>query len=297
MVKKGSLLIFLAATLWGIAGIFVKKLSGFGISAMPIVVFRCAFTALIIGAFMLFKNPKGFKIRLGDIHLFAMNGIFSIVMFTFCYYKTMQLSTLSVAAILLYTAPIFVMIISALFFGEKLGVKKILALIIAFAGCTFVSGIIGSDVKISYGAVIYGLLTGFGYALYTIIGNRLILKGYNTATIIFYTFAFALAGSSVITVLNHEAAQLKFNQSVLIWAILMALLNAVIPYVLYTAGLKYVSASVAPIIATVEPVAATVVGLFYGERLTVYGVIGIILVLLSVVILNVKSGEKVDNKG
>ncbi len=292
VVKKGSLLIFLAAAMWGTAGMFVKKLDGLGISPMPIVAFRCAFTVLLIGAIMFFKNPNGFKIRLRDIYLFALNGIFSIVMFNFCYYKTMSLSTLSVAAILLYTAPIFVMIISVLFFGEKLGIKKVAALIIAFAGCAFVSGIFGSAVKISYGAIIYGLLTGFGYALYTILSNRLILRGYNTLTIIFYTFAFALLGSLLITVFANGAAQLKFNQSVWLWALLMALCNTVLPYILYTSGLKFVSASAAPIIATVEPVSATVVGLFYGERLTAHGVIGIILVLASVVILNIKGGEK-----
>ncbi len=295
MVKKGSALIFLAAVLWGAAGIFVKTLSGFGITSMPIVVFRCVFTVLLIGIIMLANNPSGFKIKLRDIYLFALNGIFSIVMFNFCYYKTMELSTLSVAAILLYTAPIFVMIISVIFLGEKLSLKKIAALILSFGGCTFVSGVLGSAAKIPYSALIYGLLTGFGYALYTIFGNILIKKSYSTLTIIFYTFLFALLGSLIITAFTHETAQLRFNGAVWLWALLMALCNTILPYILYTSGLKFVSASTAPIIATAEPVAATVVGLFYGERLTLYGVIGIALVLASVVILNIRGGEKGGN--
>lgn len=296
MARKGSLLIFVAAVMWGSAGIFVKHLEAYRISSMPMVVFRCFFTVLIMGILQLFKNPKGFKIRLRDIYLFIANGTLSIVMFNFCYYETMARSTLSVAAILLYTAPIFVMIISVLFLGEKLNVKKIAALFIAFIGCAFVTGVFGSTVKLSASAIIYGLFTGLGYALYTIFGSRLIARGYDTITIIFYTFVFALSGSFLLTAAGGQTSQLSFEPGVWFWGFLMAVFNTVLPYILYTYGLKFVSTSTAPIIATVEPVAATVIGIFYGEKLTLFGIIGIVLVLSSVLILNIKGGEKSDNK-
>ena len=292
MAKKGSALILVAAVLWGTAGIFVKQLAAYGISPMSIVAFRCTFTALLMGVLLAIKNPGGFKIHLRDLYLFIANGIFSIVMFNYCYYKTMELSTLSVAAILLYTAPIFVMIISVLFLGEKISVLKVAALVTAFLGCAFVTGVVGSAIRISAAALVYGLFTGLGYALYTIFGNRLILRGYDTYCIIFYTFVFASVGSVALAAANGQVAQLRFEPSVWMWALLMAIFNTVLPYILYTNGLRLVSASTAPIIATVEPVAATVVGLFYGEKLTVFGIIGVVLVLLSVLILNVKGGEK-----
>ncbi|MBO4694045.1 MAG: EamA family transporter [Clostridia bacterium] len=296
ILKKGSVFIFLAAVMWGAAGIFVKRLGTYGISPMTVVVFRGIFTVLPIGIFMLLRSRSGFKIRRKDIYLFAANGLFSIVTFNFCYYKAMALSTLSVAAVLLYTAPIFVMLISLLFFKEKISLKKIVALILAFSGCAFVSGVFGSAVRLSSAALCYGLLTGLGYALYTIFSNRLILRGYGTMTIIFYTFVFASAGSLIMVGANGQMTELAFNPSVWLWAFLMGMFNTVLPYILYTVGLKTVSASTAPIIATVEPVAATVVGLFYGEKLTLYGVIGITLVLSSVLILNIKGGEKSDNQ-
>ena len=293
MKNKGTLFIFAAAVMWGIAGLFVRKLSEYGVSPAGTVFYRCFFTALIIGAAMLTVNKNGFKIHIKDLYLFSGNGVFSIVMFNFCYYQTMRLSTLSVAAVLLYTAPIFVMIMSVFLFNEKINAPKALAVVMAFTGCAFVSGIVGNAVKISLLALIYGLLTGFGYALYTVFSNILIKRGYGALTVIFYTFVFAAVGSGFLTAFSGQTVLFGASANVLVWAVLMAVFNTVLPYILYTNGLKFTDASKAPVIATIEPVTATVLGLFYGERLAFFGVLGIILVLSSVIIINLKSGEKV----
>ena len=288
--KKGTVLIFTAAVTWGLAGFFVRHLEAYGVSQTVMVFFRCFFTMLIIGAVMLIKDREAFRIKPRDLYLFAANGVFSILMFSYCYYKTMELSTLSVAAVLLYTAPIFVMIMSVFLFREKLTVKKIIALFMAVLGCVLVSGVLNSKTAISAGAVAFGLLTGFGYALYTIFSNLLIRRGYGAFTIIFYTFAFAAAGSGSVALIT-DAKSIAVSGGGLLWGFLLALFNSVIPYILYTYGLKYTDASKAPVIASVEPVSATVLGLFYGERLNVFGVIGIIAVLSSVVIINMGRGN------
>lgn len=76
-------------------------------------------------------------------------------------------------------------------------------------------------------------------------------------------------------------------------AFLMAVLNTVLPYLLYTTGLCGVDASIAPIIAMVEPVVATLIGAaVYGEALTLSGIVGIFIVLLSVFVLNYKGRVK-----
>ena len=291
MNRKGTFFILAAAVLWGMAGLFVRQLSGLGVLPAGIVFYSAFFTVIIIGIIMAGKDKNAFKIKINDLWLFAGNGVLSIVMFNFCYYKTMSISSLSVAAVLLYTAPVFVMIMSVLLFKEKMTVKKALAVVLAFIGCICVSGVIGSGERLSGGALFYGLLTGFGYALYTVFSNVLLRRGYSTLPIIFYTFVFALIGSLPL-VLSGANTLLSSDFSVYIWALLMGAFNTVLPYVFYTVGLKNIEPSKAPVIATAEPVAATVLGLFYGEKLTFYGVIGIILVLSSVITVNTKSGEK-----
>ncbi|MBO4734220.1 MAG: EamA family transporter [Clostridia bacterium] len=293
MDKKGTFFIILAAVFWGIAGLFVKQLAHYGVSDSGIVFYRSFTTAIIIGLIAFVRDRSAFRIKLKDLWLFALNGFFSIVMFNFCYYKTMHLSSLSVAAVLLYTAPIFVMIISVFLFGEKLTVKKVLALILAFFGCVLVSGALDSVIKLSPAALIYGLFTGLGYALYTIFSNLLMKRGYGTLTIIFYTFVFSSLGSSVLTAATDAGDLLPRIPGVYLWAALMGFFNTVLPYIFYTVGLRRMEASKAPVIATVEPVAATLLGLCYGEKPTVFGVLGIIAVLSSVVIINLGKVKKV----
>ena len=298
MNKKGVIYIIIAAILWGLAGMFVRSLTALGITAMQTVFLRVTFASCMLGLTILITDRSAFKVRFKDIWLFASNGILSIVMFNFCYYKTMELSTLSVAAVLLYTAPFFVLFISAFVFKERITLQKLLACAVAFIGCCFVSGALGNAQPISTACLIYGLLTGFGYSLYTIFGNLILHRGYKSLTVTFYTFVFATTGSAPLlfsqgidTALSHVSGK------ALLIAAGMALANTVLPYIFYTQGLKTVESSKAPIIATIEPVTATFVGLFYKETLTIHGIIGIVLVLGSVIVLNLtpkKEKRKAD---
>ncbi len=283
------LYVLIAAAMWGGAGVFVKLAAACAIKEMQIVFFRAFFSAIILVFIIIFKNKQFFKIRLKDVWLFAAAGVFSIVLFNFSYYKTMALTSLSVAAVLLYTAPIFVCILSVILFREKITFNKIAALIIAFVGCCFVSGVFSQNQRITVTALIFGLLTGFGYSLYTIFSQLLLNKGYNSLTITFYTFLFAALGSLPLINIMKTFSQVTTKPLGIIVMVLMALLNTVIPYLLYTAGLSGVPTTAAPIIATIEPVVATVISVaVYREAFETWHLIGIVLVLLSVLILNLR---------
>ncbi len=278
--------VLLAAALWGCAGIFVRNLGN--TPKMEIVFGRVLFTSLILGIIILIKDKSLFKITFTDIWIFLCSGLFSIVLFNFSYYTTMSLATLSVAAVLLYTAPFFVVFLSLIFFGTRLTFKKILACLVAFVGCALVSGVLESSNKISGKALFFGLLTGFGYALYTVFGDMLIRRGYKTLTITFYVFLFAVLGT--MPFINIPKAITNACETQIFWIFLMAVFNTVLPYILYTKGLFGVESTTAPIIATLEPVVATLVGtLIFKESLTAFGILGVVLVLLSVFLLNFKN--------
>lgn len=283
--------ILLAGGLWGTSGIFVRKIESTPISEMQLVLARSLFSFIIMGLIILFKDKKLFIVKLKDIWAFACAGIFSIVFFNFCYYKTMSLTTLSVAAVLLYTAPFFVVIMSIFIFGQKLTVKKFISCATAFIGCCFVSGIFSSAQRISGKAIFFGIMTGLGYSLYTIFSRILLDRKYNSLTITFYTFVFSSIGCLVFVNPVNTVKATTVSPWVFITVLLMAVINTVLPYILYTFGLKGVDSSTAPIIATVEPVVATLIGtIIYHEQLTAWGIIGIMLVIGSVIILNLKAG-------
>ncbi len=297
MNKRGTLLIFSAAVLWGTAGVFVRALTSVGLSNMQVVFNRAIITTAIMCAVCLVKDRALFKVKLRDLPLFAASGILSVVFFNYCYYKTIELSTLSVASVLMYTAPIFVMLMAIPLFKESLSVRKCVALTVAFVGCIFVSGAVGAGQKIGTAAVIYGLMTGFGYSLYTVFGNILLKKGYSSFTITLYSFMFSALGSAPLMLASGGIPFTQMGGRAWLVAVGMAVFNTVLPYLFYTSGLKTVEVSHAPIIATVEPVTATVIGIFYNDPLDIYGLLGIALVLGSVVILNLKVRDKNEADG
>ena len=189
--KLAGLMILTAGILWGILGIFVRELNADDLASMDIVLIRAVTTTIILLPILFIRKKGEWKIRLRDIWCFIGTGIGSIVFFNFCYFKAVVMTSLSVAAVLLYTAPAFVIIISAFIFRERVTVKKVIALILTFLGLMLVTGILGSGSRLSAGGILFGLGAGLGYALYSIFSRFAIQRGYPPLTITFYTFLIA----------------------------------------------------------------------------------------------------------
>lgn len=283
----GPLLIILAGCFWGSMGIFVRKLTAFGFSSVQIVSIRVTLAALFFCILLLIKDRSGFRIALRDLPLFLGLGLGSILFFTVCYFTAITMMPLSTAAILLYTSPIWIMLMSVLFFHEKLNGRKLLALALAFTGCVLVSGISGEGVTLT--GLLVGLGSGIGYGLYSILGT-VALRKYSPYTVTTYTFLFAAAGSWVICRPGDMISKFAAAPDLpwlLFFCCLTALVTAVIPFLAYTLGLRTVEASKAGIIATIEPMVATLVGvLVFSEPLTILSGLGILLILSAVIVLN-----------
>ena len=268
-------------------GIFVRKLGEYGFSSVQIAAIRLTLAAVGFSVILVIKDRKGFKIHLKDLPLFLGLGFGSILFFTVCYFTAIRMMPLSTAAILLYTSPIWIMLMSVLFFREKLTGRKLLALGLAFAGCVLVSGISGEGITVT--GLLIGLGSGVGYGLYSILGT-VALKKYSPYTVTAYTFLFAAAGSWLVCgagdMIGHFAAAENLG-FLLLFCCLTALVTAVIPFLCYTLGLRRVEASRAGILATVEPLVAALVGvLVFAEPLTLTAGIGIALILAGAVTIN-----------
>ena len=289
----GPILIIIAACFWGSMGIFVRHLEAYGFTAIQIVSIRLTLAAVIFSILQIFIDRAGFKIALRDIPLFLGLGLGSILFFTICYFSAITIMPLSTAAILLYTSPIWIMLMAALFFHEKLNARKLIALGLAFAGCVLVSGISGDGITVV--GLLLGLGSGLGYGLYSILGT-IALRRYSPYTVTTWTFIFAACGSWCVC--RPADMILKFAGAeklplLLGFCVLTALVTAVIPFLTYTLGLRTVEASKAGIIATLEPVVATIIGIVcFGEGLTILSALGILLVLAAVVVLNVKANSE-----
>ena len=275
--------------MWGCMGLLVRPLNAIGLTTMELVVIRSFETLLIMIVIIAITKPSSFYIKIKDIWVFIGTGMLSVVFFNFCYFQTITLTSLSVAAILLYTSPFFVMVMSRIVFKEKLSFKKGIAIIMAFVGCACVTGIMSGQMALSFQGIAFGLMSGFGYALYSIFGKLAINKKYSSDTITLYTFLMASIGVLPFIKGKHLVQTFYGNTNMLIYAFLLIVVVTVIPYLSYTKGLSKMESGKAAVIASIEPVAATLVGILaFHEKLQIFTVIGIIIVLISIAIINLE---------
>jgi drug/metabolite transporter (DMT)-like permease len=293
--KIAYLYIVTGAALWGMIGIFVTYLYEIGFTPTQVVAIRAISAMFFLLMFVLIKNPQALKINIPDSKYFIGTGIFSIVLFNWCLFQAIQETSISIASILLYTAPAFVTIFSRVLFKELLTPRKILSLITTLIGCSFVIGILpNSNESMTLYGVMLGLGSGVFYALYSIFGKFALVK-YDTLTVTVYTFIFAAVA---VTPFSGLWTVLPLFRSLEVWLYILGLgfLSTMLAYTLYTKGLNFIESSRASIIATVEPVVATIVGiLLFNEKLSFWQYFGIFMVILAVFIVQETTKESAKN--
>lgn len=295
MKKLAPLMIIAAGCLWGCMGILVRTLNAAGLGTMEIVAVRCLVTFLCMLAGMGILQRDAIPVKLRDLWCFFGTGILSIVFFNYCYFKTITMTSLSVAAILLYTAPALVMAMSAVFFGEKMSVRKLAALALTFAGCVCVTGGFDSG-TLSAGGILTGLGAGLGYALYSIFSRFAIDRGYQSLTITLWTFGIAAVGCIPLTDAGHIVSSFQAQPEAVAAALIWIVMTTVLAYILYTMGLQYMETGKASVISSIEPVVASMLGVvLYHETIRWYGLAGMVLVIGAIALINQK--EKTVNIG
>ena len=278
-----TLCTILAGVLWGTISVFLKNLSSSGLSLIQITACRAIFSSFFLFVYFLVKDKNLLKIKVKDIWMFVGTGVVSLTFFSLCYFSTILESGASIAVILLYTSPIFILLLSAILFKEKITKIKLFALILTFVGCIFVTGI-GGENHLSAKGLFIGLCAGFGYALYSIF-SRFALKKYKPLTVTFYTFVFS--SISLLPFCNIVEICSSFSEKSLLFLIGIALICTVLPYIFYTFGLSGLETGKAAILVTVEPLVGSLIGIFvWKENLDMLKLIGIIMIFIAVILIN-----------
>ena len=288
MKNKALAAVLAAGTFWGTMGFFARSLYAAGFGPLEVAQTRITMGLILVGLYILLFNRSQFKIKLKDIWCFFGTGIISLLLFSTCYFSAMNYTSLAVAAILLYTAPFFVMILSLFLFGERLNGKKIFALLLAFCGCVLVSGV-GGNTVFSWKGILLGIGSGFFYALYSIFGRYAINRGYGAWTMTFYTFLFCAIGCAFLSNWQVIGEVMSADSGNILWVLGLGFVTAFLPYVLYSTGLEHMESSKASILASVEPVVSALFGVFvFHEQLSLWGILGICMVLGAIAVLNLK---------
>ncbi len=286
MNKKYLIMVVLAGILWGTSGLFVDAWGAYGASPMQIVSYRIVTAAIMIWIYALIFDRKAIELRVKDLAFYLPTGVTLLTSAAF-YYSAIKESSVSTAVILMYTAPILVMGYSVLFFGEKFNAKKGISVAAMLIGCAFVSGIVGGMEFKALG-VILGLSASVSYATYNVLTKYEMSRGCNPITTTLYGFLFAAIFTLIVNPVGPMIdilAQAPVKTIPLAFA--HGLMTFVLPYFLYTLSMRRIPAGVASSLAIIEPMSATIFSVvFLGEKLSIYGIVGIVMILGSVFMLS-----------
>lgn len=293
MKTKAFLSTIGAGILWGIISLFLKPLGDLGLDPIQIPFMRMLVAAICFTTYLLITEPKKLKIHLKDCWIFIGTGIISEALFNYCYFYGVIHGQASIAVVLMYTSTIFIMLLSALLFKEKITPIKLLSLFITICGCVFVSGVIGANYHLSFIIILMGIASGFFYATYTIFSRYGLERGYDPTTIVAYTFIFGVFGSIPLGQVPKTFTLICEKPIILLWCLGIGIICSVFPYFMYTFGLKYLEASKAAIFVAIEPLVGAIIGMtVFQESHSLIKIIGIVCILTAIMILSVFTNEK-----
>ncbi|HEU0052412.1 MAG TPA: EamA family transporter [Longimicrobium sp.] len=274
----GYVYIVLAAVLWGLIGPASRFALRDGVDPLEIAFWRAVIAAACFGAHAVALRRT--RIARRDLPAVIVFGLLGVSLLYAAVFLAVRHGGAALASVLLYTAPVWVAVLAALFLHERMTGRKLLAVFLAMAG---VAGIAtasgGSGIRLTAPALFWGLLSGWAYALFYLFGKRYFDR-YPAATLFMYALPVGALGLLPLVDFRPKTP--------VAWTAIVFL--AVVPtyasYLLYSAGLRRVEATRAATVATIEPVVAAVSAyLVWGERMSVTGYLFAGLVLLAVLLM------------
>ncbi len=289
-MKKAYLILpILAGFMFGSSGIFVRTLTQNGIDSTTLLFLRFSIAIIPILMAILLTDKLLFKIDLSDVPLFLVCAV-CIVGLNLCYNTSMNTIPLSLAAVLLSLAPIFVLIFAYILFGEKITRKKLICMILAILGCILMSGVLQDSLT---SIPLFGILSGIGaglfWAVYLIASKKSIEKGNHTYTILIYSIIFISIALLPLTNFAQITDFISINPTLtIIFLILHSTFSFALPYILSTLSLNYIDSGISSILLSgAEPLAALIFGfLIYSEMPTIIMICGFILTIISMMMLS-----------
>ena len=295
MKLKGIIFTIISATLFGCAPAIVQKIYSYGATPETTTFFRNFFAIPITFIIILFQkgNIKQFYVTKKQLFSIAIISCGGLACATLTLVSAYPFIGTSMATTLHFLYPVFVALICFLFFKEKLGKLKILALILSFIGILFFFQ------KGNNNNHIYlGIISGLANAFYIVGLDKFNLREISSMVLTFFISLFAAIGlllfgfctNRIHFALPHQAYFFMFLNSVLIAFIAIALLQI---------GIKYLNATMAAMLSLFEPVTSNIIGvLFMNEDMTFKKIIGSIIILASamVIVLLDHSKAETENK-
>lgn len=280
---KGYVYVLLAAVCWGIIGPMAKIAFAEGVTPMEAAFWRTTLAWFLFAPQAVITRRYAMARR--DVPWVLLFGVVGVAGLHGFYVVAVKHGGAALSAVLLYTAPAWVALMSWAFLNETMTRVKLTAVAMTMAGVVMVSFGQDSGVSVTAAAVVFGLLSGFSYALYYIFGKRF-LSRYDTPTL----FMYALPAGA-LALLPFTDFSMPTAKGFAACASL-AVISTFCAVTVYYMGLRLLEATRAAVVATLEPVVAAVLAYFmFGEIFGVLGYVGSALILAAV-LLTVFEGKR-----
>ena len=282
----GLLLVILAAVTWGIGGGIAGLLIDRDWSPPTIAGFRALVGLIFMIALLLILKKVSFKFNKLLIFWSITAGIGLAGNMGF-YFLSISETNVPVAATLMYTAPIFVIIISILFRIEIITFFKALSSAIVVFGIMLLTGVFEmSTVDINMLGVVSGLLSALSYALFIFSFKFSVAHGH--PLIVLSIAAFTETTIHFLFADKRQIGEFILTFQDLSLALLIGFTGAGLATFIYMIGLKKVTAGTASMVSMVEPVAASMFGIILlGQLITNIQLLGMVIILLTVTSLSI----------
>lgn len=273
-MNPGPLLIALAAVLWGTLGATARVALDAGVPPLTLAFCRATIAALLYAGHARATRAPG--IAPHDYKWTVALGLGGVSIFYVAYLQSVQAGGVALAAILLYTAPVWVAIGARVWLAEPITQRTAVTIAFTIAGVALVALAGSSGVTTTPASIAWGLLSGITYALYYLLGRRL-FAGYRPERVL--SIALAVGAAAMLPWVSFASlAQAPLRAWIAIVAI--AVVPTYFAYLAYAEGLKRIAAARASTIATLEPVVAVAIAyVVWGEALRPLALLGAVLVI------------------
>lgn len=293
MASKKRLWTFLAAlacVFWGISGLFAKGLFNISPEITPIWITQVRMiisgVLLLIFAQITGKKPMNVMKNKKDAITVISYGLLGLLPVQYCYFIVVQQANASIATILQFVGPFFVMIYMVAFEHQALRKLDVLAGIIAFVGVFFLAthGHF-NQLSLSPMVLFWGFLSAIGVATNTLIPRRLLD---HTSSLVVTGWGLLIAGIALTIV--HPVWPHLPQKSMGMIVLLMAgiiVIGTLIPFQWMMGSLRYIAPSTATLLDAFEPVSATIGSvLFFGLVMAPIDWVGAVMIILAVMALS-----------
>ncbi len=277
----GLIFVLLAGFGFGFLGIFGRYAFQSGLTVGELLTFRFVLASLLLWVGLFAFKRDLIKLPLRQVLVSAGLGVFGYAVFSTFYFKSIEGISVPLAALLLFTFPIFVNLGAHFFLKERMTKNQVISLLLACVGL----GILlwGPLVVNSPAAVAYALIAAVTYAVYVLVSGKVQQNVAPLSSSLYVISASALALFVIHQPAIMRVTELTSKQMFIISGI--AVISTIAPLTLFLAGLQKLSSSKASIVVMIEPVVATVAAFFFlGEQLSILQIGGALLVLLALFI-------------